>query len=175
MNRFLNVRAVWSVKVLLVLVAYHFPLLTSTAQEKSGSERFSPEKFDAELRQFITTEAELTEQEAAKFFPVYREMQAKQRVVFGKQKALAKSKPECEKACLEAIRQRDENDLEMKRIQQAYHERFLELLPASKVYAVLRAEDAFHRRMLKRGDPNRWPGRKHGGAHNPEQTKKKRE
>lgn len=128
------------------------------AQEGNGPQRFSPDKFDAELRQFITSEAKLTEQEAAKFFPVYKEMQAKQRVVFGRQKSLVVSKPEGEKACLEAIRQRDENDLEMKRIQQTYHEKFLELLPASKVYAILRAEVMFHRRMLKRGDPNKHPG-----------------
>lgn len=137
-----------------MLVAFAF-VLCLHAQDGGRQHRFSPEKFDAELRQFITDEAKLTEQEAAKFFPVYKEMQTKQRVVFGRQMALGKNKPEGEKACLEAIRQRDQNDLEMKRIQQAYHEKFLELLPASKVYAILRAEDMFHRRMLKRGDPNR--------------------
>ena len=125
------------------------------AQEGGRPQRFSPEKFDTELRQFITGEAKLTEQEAAKFFPVYKEMQEKQRVVFRRQKEMGNVNPESEKACLEAIRQRDENDMEMKRIQQTYHEKFLELLPASKVYAVLRAEDAFHRRMLHRGDQGR--------------------
>ena len=128
------------------------------AQEANKPEKFSPEKFDAELRQFITDEAKLTEQEAAKFFPVYKEMQAKQRVVFARQRAQLMNKPEDEKACQEAIRQRDENDLEMKRIQQTYHEKFLELLSASKVYAILRAEDMFHRRMLQRD----YRGRTHG-------------
>jgi hypothetical protein len=40
--------------------------------------------------------------------------------------------------------------LELKRIQQNYHEKFLEIMPASKLYAVLQAEDRFHRRMLRR-------------------------
>lgn len=128
------------------------------AQGGDAPQQFSPEKFDAELREFITNEAKLTEQEAARFFPVYKEMQAKQRVVYGRIGALVMSKPEGEKACLEAIRQSDENDLEMKRIQKAYHEKFLKILPASKVYAILRAEVKFHRRMLRRGDPNRRPG-----------------
>ena len=135
-----------------MLLAFAFALCLS-AQEADGQQKFSPDKFDAELRQFITDEAKLTEQEAEKFFPVYKEMQAMQRVVFGKQKALAKSTPGDEEACKEAIRQRDENDLEMKRIQQTYHEKFLKLLPASKVYAILLAEDQFHRRMLKRANP----------------------
>ena len=32
--------------------------------------KFSPEKFEQELKQFITQEAKLTQDEAAKFFPV---------------------------------------------------------------------------------------------------------
>ena len=40
-------------------------------------QKFSPEKFDAELQEFITNEAKLTPQEAAKFFPIYMEMQNK--------------------------------------------------------------------------------------------------
>ena len=129
----------WLVKVLLVLIIYNLSLVSSPAQENGGGQQFSPDKFDAELRQYITEQAKLTEQEAEKFFPVYKEMQAKQRVVFGRQRELLRAKPEGEKACLEAIRQRDENELEMKRIQKNYHEKFLKQLPASKVYAILRA------------------------------------
>lgn len=153
-----EVRVSWLVKVLLVLITYHLSLATSPAQENGGQQQFSPEKFDAELRKYITDEAKLTEQEASKFFPVYKEMQAKQRVVFGRQREQLMNKPEGEKACLEAIQQRDENELEMKRIQKTYHEKFLKLLPASKVYAILRAEDMFYRNMLRRGNPNRHSG-----------------
>ena len=148
----------WLVKVLLVLIIYNLSLVASSAQENGGGQQFSPDKFDAELRQYITEQAKLTEQEAEKFFPVYKEMQAKQRVVFGRQRELLRAKPEGEKACLEAIRQRDENELEMKRIQKNYHEKFLKQLPASKVYAILRAEDMFYRNMLRRGNPNRHSG-----------------
>ena len=37
----------------------------------------------------------------------------------------------------------------MKRIQQTYHLRFLEQLPASRVYDILQAEDRFHRTMMR--------------------------
>jgi hypothetical protein len=49
----------------------------------------------------------------------------------------------------------------MKRIQKTYHERFLDLLPASKVYAVLKAEDKFYRHVFRRFNRNKpqfnWP------------------
>ena len=38
-------------------------------------QKFSPEKFQADLENFITNEAGLTAEEASKFFPLYREMQ----------------------------------------------------------------------------------------------------
>ena len=124
--------------------------LTVTAQEgHPRGERFSPEKFQAALEQFITKEACLTPQEAAKFFPIYTEMQAKQRAIFERQRQLAKVKPTDEKGCEKAIRQRDEYDLELKRIQQTYHNKFLSVISASKLYDVLGAEDRFHRQMLR--------------------------
>lgn len=111
--------------------------------------KFSPEKFQADLEQFITKEACLTPREAAKFFPIYKEMQAKQRSVYERQRQLGWGKPADEKGCEKAIRQRDEYDLELKRIQQTYHNKFLSVIPASKLYDVLKAEDRFHRQMLR--------------------------
>jgi len=112
-------------------------------------ERFSPEKFQAELEQYITKEACLTPQEAAAFFPVYKEMQKKQRAIFDRQRQNVWVKPTNEKDCAKAIRQRDENELEQKRIQQTYHNKMLSVISASKLYDVINAEDRFHRQVLR--------------------------
>lgn len=55
--------------------------------------RFDPDKFRAELHRFITVEAGLTRQEAARLFPVYDEMMAKQRPVFDRLRTLHNAKP----------------------------------------------------------------------------------
>ena len=44
---------------------------------------FNPEKFEAELEQYIVTEVCLSPRESAQFFPLYREMRRKQRALFG--------------------------------------------------------------------------------------------
>lgn len=133
-------------KLIYLLISLMFTLNIGAQNQQ----KFSPEKFDAELHEFITSQAKLTPQEATKFFPIYKEMQGKQRAIYEKQRILGMQRPHDESSCLKAIRERDAIDLELKRIQQCYHEKFLEIMPASKLYEVLKAEDRFHRRMLRR-------------------------
>jgi hypothetical protein len=121
-------------------------VLGASAEEQ---QKFSPEKFQADLEQYITTEAGLTNEEAAKFFPLYREMQQKQRVVYNKIHELFKL-PHDEASCKRAIQRRDQLEIELKQIAQTYHNKFLRVIPASKVIGTIVAEDKFHRRAFRK-------------------------
>ena len=135
-------------KLIFSLIVLTFSLCT-TAQQARGMKHFSPEKFEKELRQFVIKHASLTQAEADKFFPLYKEMQQQQRELFKQQRADAHKQPQTDAECLKAIRERDRIEVELRKIQQSYHERFLEVLPASKVYNVIKAEDRFHRMKLR--------------------------
>lgn len=128
----------------LLLLLGLFAIVTHAQGQK-----FDPAKFDAEQQQFITKAANLTDQEAARFFPLFREMQKKQRAIYERQRKLGFKKPADEKGCAESIRQHDQIDLELKQIQQTYHNKFLRVIPASKLYDVLQAEDHFFRMKLR--------------------------
>ena len=132
-------------KLIVSAVLMLMVVLCSQAEEQ---QKFSPEKFQADLEQFITTEANLTNEEAAKFFPLYREMQQKQRVVYNKMHELFKL-PKDEASCKKAIQRRDQLEIELKQIAQAYHNKFLRVIPASKVIGTIIAEDKFHRRAFR--------------------------
>lgn len=132
--------------------------VVADVQGQGQAQKFDPAKFDAEQQQFITKAANLTEQEAARFFPLFREMQKKQRAIYERQRQLGFVKPADEKGCAESIRQHDQIDLELKQIQQTYHNKFLRVLPASKLYDVLQAEDRFFRMKLRS-----WGGGMNGG------------
>lgn len=112
--------------------------------------KFDPARFEADLRQFITTEASLTPTEAQRFFPLYHEMREKERTFFGADRRYRCVDPNNDKMCEEVILLHDENDIQMKQIQKEYHQRFLQVLPASKVFKVIKAEDRFHRQMFQR-------------------------
>lgn len=141
-------------KLVLFTVLLWGLALCVCAQSQGNKQKFSPEKFQCDLESFIKKEACLTNAEADAFFPVFREMGVKQRTVYARMRKLGHAKPKTEKECKNVIMQRDKMDLELKKIQQIYHNKFLEILSPGKVFDVIRAEDRFHRRMLKRWSHN---------------------
>jgi hypothetical protein len=112
--------------------------------------KFDPKQFEADLEQYITTQAGLSPQEAAKFFPLFKEMQDKQRLLFNKMRTYRHVDVSDNKASLEAIKACDESDLQIKKIQMDYHEKFCKILPAGTVMKIIKAEERFHRKMFKR-------------------------
>ena len=133
-------------KLLFSTVIMIMVVLGASAEEQ---QKFSPEKFQADLELYITTEAGLTNEEAAKVFKLYREMQQKQRVVYNKIHELFKL-PHDEASCKRAIQRRDQLEIELKQIAQTYHNKFLRVIPASKVIGTIVAEDKFHRRAFRK-------------------------
>lgn len=124
--------------------------LCSVMAQAQGHKGFDPAQFEADLEQFITTEAALSPKEAEAFFPLYREMRKKQFAYMGEERRLRHIDTSDDKACAEAIRRRDANDLDIKKLQQSYHNKFMRVLSPSKVFRVLRAEDKFHRQLFNR-------------------------
>lgn len=156
-------------KIMFVLVAFLLSLTAIAQPERPDMEpkgkpgaapqskpgKFSPEKFQAEMEQFIVKEACLTPAESSKFFPLYNEMRRKMRVVFDKQRRIERSNPTTDAACRKAIKESDDLDIELKEIQRTYHNKFMSALSPSKVFKILKAEDRFHHRMLKHDGDNR--------------------
>ncbi len=116
---------------------------------------FDPAKFQADLERFITVEACLTPSEAAAFFPVYREMLRKQRALYDNMREGRHIKPDTEESAKKAIAEMDRIEIEIKQLQANYHSRFLTIIPARKLYNVIKAEGKFHRMAMKRTFPMR--------------------
>ena len=138
-----------------VILTFSFLACMLFAYAQPDNRKFDPEAFQAHMEQFITTEAGLTPQEAEAFFPVFREMQKKQRVLFEEQQRQRHFKPVGDEACKNAILKSDENELQMKELQLQYHKRFFKILPASKVFDVIKAEGKFHRQAFRSMAGNR--------------------
>lgn len=134
-----------SLLVALLLVA---GLLSGFAQGRPR--KFDPKRFDAEMQQFITVEAGLTPKEAAEFFPLFMEMQARQRTLFDEMQQFRHIDTSDDRASLRAIKKMDEIDLEIKELQRQYHLKLCKVLPAGKVLRALKADEKFHRQVFRR-------------------------
>lgn len=134
-----------SFKRIVLLITLSVGVMTVVAQEK-----FNPTQFRANLHKRIVIEAQLSQEEAEKFFPVYDEMKDKQRAIHKQMKELSKQKPASDAACKSAILKRDKFELQMKQLESSYHDRFLKILSPSKVYDILRAESKFHRETFRK-------------------------
>lgn len=125
--------------------------LTAMAQ-KPQQRKFDPEKFKQEMVNYVVREAKLTQQETSAFVPVYKEMLENQRRIFDQMKAIDRCNPQTDSECRDKIKQRDKLDIELKKQQQSYHSRMMTIISPSKMFKVMKAEDSFHRKMLRRGN-----------------------
>ena len=137
-------------KIVLFTVLLLGAMVANAQNQKGMPPKFDPAKFDADLEQFIMTNAGLSPQEAAAFFPLYREMQRKQRAYFDEMRRNSHIDTNDDKSCREAIEKKDKMEIEIKEIQQQYHSKFMKVLPAGKVFKIIKAEERFHRQAFKR-------------------------
>lgn len=131
------------------LILFSIACLSVYIQAQQPAFKFSPREFMTKMEQFISQKAALTPTEAAAFFPLFEEKCKKQHAIFDRVRNLGRNKPATEKGCLRAVQERDKMDLEQKKLEQYYHNKYLKVLPPSKVYDVIKAEDMFHRHMFK--------------------------
>jgi hypothetical protein len=136
-------------KGVLAMILLMFLMVVPASAQPKKRPPFNPAKFEADLEQYITREACLTPFEASKFFPIYRQMMKKQRMLFDEMRRFRLINPKDNKACEEAIRRQDEIDIQIKQLQQEYHSRFMFVLSPSKVMGVIKAEEKFHRQAFR--------------------------
>lgn len=145
--------------IIICLVAFS---LSITAQEhgrqNKGQRHFDPQKFEQQLEQFVVKKAELTQEESDKFLPIFREMRQKEIALMKESRRTLKGKPSSEEECKSAIRNHDSSEVQLKKIQQTYHQRMLKDISAKKILKACLATDEFHREAFRKVHNNRRNG-----------------
>ena len=109
-------------------------------------------EFDAQKVAFFTRELDLSPSEAAVFWPLYNEMQKKNREIEGKMRKgfheVKCAKDMQESGYKEAIGKMLALEGDMQEIKKEYYQRMLAVLPASKIWKLEEAERKFHRQLF---------------------------
>lgn len=132
------------------IVIIMMAMLTSAIAQPRG-ERFSPKEFRAHLEEFISKEAGLTASEGKAIFPIFHEMKEKQFKAQDKIFRLKRNGPASnasDKEFANAIQKIKNLEVEKAETEEEYYKKMCKVIPARKVFLVMRAEDKFHRRMI---------------------------
>lgn len=141
--------------VLWVVICGFVPVLWAA---DGCNQRLSPTEFRAKQKAYIMEKAGLTKEEAAKFFPIYFELQDKKKELNEKAWGLirkGKDEKTTEAQYNEIMEGVYDTRIASDSLEKTYFGRFKKVLSAKKLYLVQKAEMRFHRELLK--------GMQHGG------------
>ena len=136
--------------ILLFIICGLTPLLW--AMDGCNQQLLSPEEFRAKQKAFIIEKAGLNKEEAAKFFPVYFELQDKKKALNDKAWGLlrkGKDDKTTEAQYAEILKGVYDARSASDKLERDYYEKFKKILSNKKIYMVQKAEMRFHRELLK--------------------------
>ena len=145
--------------ILLVMVLGSLSLLHAA---DGCDQRLSPEEFRAKQQAFITEKAALTKEEAAKFFPMYFELQNQKKQLNDEAWSLirkGRNEDTTEAEYNKILEKVYDTRIASDQLEKSYFEKFKKILSSKKIYMIQRAEMHFHRELLK------GVNRKHEGVH----------
>lgn len=129
-----------------------FGLMLSVWANDGICQRLTKEEFRAKQQAFLTEKAGLTQAEAAKFFPLYFELQdRKQKLNDNAWKLLRQGKNEntTESQYGEILDGVYDARVASSELEQTYLKKFQKILSNKKIYLIQRAEMRFHRELQK--------------------------
>lgn len=134
---------------LLVLLCGFMPLLWAA---DGCDQHLSREEFRTKQKAYIIEQAKLTKEEAAKFFPIYFELQDKKKKLNDESWNLmrkGKDDKTTEAQYKEINEKIAENRIAAAQLDKIYLGKFNKILSSKKIFLVQRAEMRFHREMIK--------------------------
>ncbi len=120
--------------------------------EDGSNQHLTKDEFRNKQKCFIMEKASLTKEEAARFFPVYFELQDKKKALNDKAWELLKKGKEdnmTEAQYAEILEGVYDARIASDRLEKTYLEKFKKILTYKKIYMVQKAEMRFHRELLK--------------------------
>ena len=150
-------------KRFVLLLTMVVAVASLNAQERTRRERLSPEQFQAKQQEYLVKVAELTDQEAKEFFPLYFEMKQKQKTMQDEAWKLFRegSKDNAKEGSYKEINDAfTESQLNSARLEKEYLDKFRRILPDKKIFLIRSAEMGFRRDMVR----DMWRPRSEGGG-----------
>jgi hypothetical protein len=145
-------------KVIINCSVFSFLLLLNisiSAQTNNSTPAEKKAKLDAWHTAFLTSEMQLTTEEAQKFWPIYNEYKAEMEKLEKPVKAIGKTIEQMSDAELRQMIYKElDNEQQRVNMNKKYVDRFLTILPAIKIVRLKKAEREFKKMVLEQWRDN---------------------
>ena len=125
---------------------------TGQQQAPNRNVQFSATEYWNQQKAFFIEKAQLTQNEADAFFPLYNELQQKKRELNREIRHVMRElagAQSSEEQSLKAIDAQAETNIKIAQLEKEYLQKFKQVLPASKILKVQNAEEQFNSQILK--------------------------
>jgi len=145
-------------KTIINCSVFSFLLLLNisiSAQTNNSTPAEKKAKLDAWHTAFLTSEMQLTTEEAQKFWPIYNEYKAEMEKLEKPVKAIGKTIEQMSDAELRQMIYKElDNEQQRVNMKKKYVDRFLTILPAIKIVRLKKAEREFKKMVLEQWRDN---------------------
>lgn len=121
------------------------------AQERKRP-HLSKQEFKEQLKTYLTKEANLTDEEVVRFFPIYDECQQKKHKLndqIWKYRKQIRGKELTEEEYAQLLENEANIRIEIEKLEKSYIEKYHKVLPYKKVFEIKRGETRFQRELLR--------------------------
>ncbi len=134
--------------IITIILLLFFCQLASSQDDKHDMLK---KKIKAEKIAYLTSEIDLTPKEAEKFWPIYNQYESERmKINIDLRRNILKQKIDNEASAKKAVLDYSATHKKEAELTENYIQQFLQVLPAKKVLALLKAEVSFKHRMIKR-------------------------
>jgi hypothetical protein len=149
-----------NMKKLILIMSLFLFAVGSFAQQQGNRERrsdFNPALYKQKMEQFLANKADLTQDECDAFFPLFNEMMDKQRTMSREMRKLMREgrSAQSEEAFQKIMEDIIDLEIEQKKLEKTYYEKFNAVLSWKKMFLVKRAIQEFSMEALKKFYPHR--------------------
>ncbi len=139
--------------LLCIMMIGLMPLSLSAQNNNSGDNiRLSREEFQKRHEAYLTKFAELTADEAAKFFPIYNELEKRKQElndqIFGAMRE-SREKDLDEAKYKELLEGMSANAIAIESLERTYLDRFKEVISYKKIFKIKEAESRFRQELVR--------------------------
>lgn len=128
-----------------VLCFMFFALDISAQQNK-----FEPQRFQVEFRQYVIKAAALSNSDADAFFPMNDDLQNQKRELRDQIQQINQKKPSDDDESRRMLEETDSLEIKIKELERDYHRKMMDVISPTKLFEIMNAQSQFLRQTLRR-------------------------